>query len=69
MVTTSYEDKIKGERGEVLGKITVSVGKPDKTGKRGIGVDYSVYKMTTDTDEDFEARYNYIKNKALNEVR
>lgn len=68
MVTDSYEEKIKGDNGNTLGKITVSVGKPDKYNHRSIGVDYSIYMMSTDTKEDFEERYDYIKSKALREL-
>ena len=50
------------------GSITVSLGKPNKDGDRGASVEWTVKKFEGETDEVYEKRYNYFKDKALREL-
>ncbi len=66
MVTEKYETNNNLDK---LAKITVSVGKPDKTGRRNIGVEYTASMIDTDTMEEFESRFDWIKERALRELK
>ena len=48
--------------------ITISIGKPNKEGRRFTSVEFKVKQLESETDVDFENRYNYIKTKALREL-
>lgn len=50
------------------GSVTVSVGKPDKNGRRGTSVEWTVKKFEGESDETFEKRYVYFKEAALREL-
>ena len=51
------------------GSITVSIGKPDKYGKRGVSVEFTVKRFTDESEEDYNKKYNFYKQKALSELR
>lgn len=48
--------------------ICVNIGKPNKEGRRHTSVEFKVKFLEGESIQDFENRYDYIKNKALNEV-
>ena len=65
MTTENYESKVLDEK---LAKITVSVGKPDKQGKRNVGVEYTVSMKPNDTEQDYEKRFEWVKTLAMREL-
>lgn len=51
-----------------VGSVTVSYGKPDKEGNRGVSAEFTVKSIEGESTEEFEKRYDYFKQKAFSEL-
>ena len=60
MTTQKFEEK----QDNKLGSITISIGK-----KGDVGGEFTVKMLENEPQQIFEDRYNYFKNKLLQEVK
>ena len=53
---------------DTAGSITVNIGKPDKNGRRHSSVEFTVKRYVEESDDDYEIRFKYFENKAMEKL-